>query len=83
MSGYKQGGLEPRFIIERVDGAPIPDDRRYSLVLDFSGNDPHALKAAAAYATSVEHENPLLASDIRKAIADPTMAPAQHRYAKP
>jgi len=81
MSGYKLGGLEQRFIIERADGKPIPADRRYALVLDFSGADPHALKAALAYADSVETENPTLASDIRAAIADPSRAHPQHCYA--
>ena len=81
MSGYMSGGLEPRFIIERADGTPIPSDRRYSLVLDFSGRDPHAVKAAKAYADSVEAENPVLAADIRAALEFPATAPAQHRYA--
>ena len=81
MSGYRDGGLEPRFIIERADGKPIPADRRYSLVLDFSGSDPHSLKAALTYASSVEAENPTLAADIRAAVADPTLAHPQHRYA--
>lgn len=79
--GFKQGGLEPRFIIERADGKPIPSDRRYSMVLDFSGNDPHAVKAANAYADSIEAENPDMAAGIRAALADPTNAPPQHKYA--
>lgn len=79
-SRYAKGGLEPRFVIERADGKPIISTRRYSLVLDFSGADPHAIIAARAYADSVEAENPALASDIRAALADPTKAPAQHRY---
>jgi hypothetical protein len=79
-SRYAKGPLEERFIIERADGAPIPSDRRYSLVLDFSGADPHALVAAEAYAKSVEPENPELAAGIRAAIADPARAPKQHRY---
>lgn len=77
---YAQGPLEERFIIERGDGKPIPSDRRYSLVLDFSGADPHAIIAARAYAASVEGENPALATDIRAALADPANAPKQHRY---
>jgi len=80
-SGYMQGGLEPRFIIERADGKPIPKDRRYCLVLDFSGTDPHAYLAAQVYAASVERDNPKLAMDIRVALADPHNAPPQHRYA--
>ncbi len=81
-SRYRTGGLEPRFIIERVDGKPIDPSRRYSMVLDFSGADPHARAAALAYADSVREENPALAADIEAALADPANAPAQHRYAK-
>jgi hypothetical protein len=80
-SNAKHGGLEPRFIIERQDGQPIKADRRYSLVLDFSGADPWAISAAKAYAAACEAENPQLAADIRAAIANPADAPAQHRYA--
>jgi len=75
------GGLEPRFVIERADGKPIDPSRRYSLVLDFSGADPHALVAAKAYADSIRASNVQLADDIEAAIASPTTAPAQHRYA--
>lgn len=79
-SGYKSGPLEERFVIERIDGKPIPSDRRYSMVLDFSGGDPHARVAAECYAASVENENPDLAAGIRAALADPANAPKQHRY---
>lgn len=79
-SRFSEGSLEERFLIERTDGRPIAASRRYSLVLDFSGADPHALVAAEAYAASVESQNPALAAGIRAAIADPTSAPAQHRY---
>lgn len=75
------GGLEPRFVIERTDGQPIDPTRRYSLVLDFSGADPHALVAAKAYADSVRSTNVQLAADIELAIRNPAVAPAQHRYA--
>jgi hypothetical protein len=81
-SRYITGALEPRFVIERADGAPISPDRRYSLVLDFSGTDPHALVAARAYAASVEAENPDLANDIRAALDNPSAAPAQHKYVR-
>lgn len=80
-SRYATGGLEPRFIIERTDGKPIDPTRRYSLVLDFSGVDPHALVAARAYADSVRAENPQLAEGIEAALRDPASAPPQHRYA--
>ncbi|UQS95245.1 hypothetical protein Pam5_29 [Pseudanabaena phage Pam5] len=76
-----EGGLEPRFIIERADGKPIDPSRRYCMVLDFSGADPWSVVAAEAYAVACEAENPALATDIRQAIANPADAPAQHRYA--
>lgn len=81
-SRYAHGGLEPRFLIERTDGRPIDPNRRYSMVLDFSGADPHAIVAAKAYAESVKAENPQLAGDILAAIADSSSAPAQHRCAQ-
>lgn len=81
VSRYAAGALEPRYVIERVDGKPIPADRRYSMILDFSGADPHALVAARAYADSVRKENAVLADGILDAIANPAGAPPQHRYA--
>ena len=80
-SRYSVGGLEPRFLIERSDGKPIESSRRYCLVLDFSGADPHARVAAQAYADSVRSENADLADDIEAALREPASAPAQHRYA--
>lgn len=74
------GGLETRFVIERADGKPIDPWRRYSLVLDFSGADPHAVVAARAYANSIRSVNQKLAEDIELALANPAAAPAQHRY---
>jgi hypothetical protein len=76
------GGLEPRFWIERTDGKPIPSDRRYSLVLDFSGADPAARKTAWVYAWLVWFANRELARGIWAALRDPANAPPQHRYAK-
>ena len=75
-----EGGYEPRFNIERTDGKPIPSDRRY-MVLAFDGSDPEAVKAILYYATLKAPKNPTLADDIRKHIKDPSLAPAQHRYA--
>lgn len=75
------GGLEPRFVIERADGKPIDPSRRYCMVLDFSGADPWSIVAAEAYAAACEADNPILAADIRRAIANPADAHAQHRYA--
>lgn len=74
------GGYEPRFIVERSDGAPIPANRRY-MVLSFDGSDPDAVAAIEHYAALKEHTNPSLAADLRRHLADPVNAPAQHRYA--
>jgi len=74
------GGYEPRFIIERTDGQPIPSDRRY-MVLSFDGSDPEAVRALWAYAAFKEEKNPKLALDIRVHLSNPKDAPAQHRYA--
>ncbi len=77
-AGHTQGGLEERFIIRRKDGEPIDPSRRYSLVLDFSGSDPHARVAARAYAASVRGVNRQLADDILEALENPADAPCQH-----
>jgi hypothetical protein len=74
------GGYEPRFIIERTDGKPISADRRY-MVMAFDGSDPEAVQALGVYADLKEAANPVLAADLRKHLADPANAPAQHRYA--
>jgi len=74
------GGYEPRFIIERTDSQPINPDRRY-MVLAFDGSDPPAVQALLHYASLKEASNPKLAEDIRRNIANPVSAPAQHRYA--
>lgn len=73
------GGYEPRFTVERVDGQPIPADRRY-MVLSFDGSDPEAVRALWAYASFKEEKNPKLANDIRVNLSNPKDAPAQHRY---
>lgn len=74
------GGYEPRFIVERTDGEPIPAGRRY-MVLSFDGSDPEAVEALLFYAALKAETNPGLAADLRAHISDPTNAPAQHRYA--
>lgn len=79
-SRSNSGGYEPRFIIERTDGKPIEGRRRY-MVLSFDGSDPEAVAALRYYASLKNDINPELAADIRKHIADPLNAPAQHRYA--
>lgn len=71
-----EGGFEDRFRVIRTDGKPIRADARY-LVLDYAG-DQHAKVAVAAYADSIEAENPAMAADLRKALVTPELFPAQH-----
>lgn len=71
------GGYEPRFNITRTDGQPIPADRRY-MVLSFDGSDPDAVEALLFYAGRIAAKNPALADDLRRHIANPADAPAQH-----
>lgn len=51
------GGLQPRFIGDRPDGLPIEAHKRYSLILETSGDDQVAVKAAA-FADFIGYENP-------------------------
>lgn len=76
MTRQSKGGFEDRFRVTRTDGKPCRAEARY-IVLDYAG-DPHAEVALAAYADSIESENPKLAADIRDALANPTSYPAQH-----
>jgi hypothetical protein len=71
------GGYEPRFHITRTDGQPIPANRRY-MVLSFDGSDPDAVAALLFYADRIEASNPTFAADLRRHIANPAEAPAQH-----
>ena len=71
------GGFEDRFRVTRTDGSPINPAARY-LVLDYSGRDPHAKAAIAAYADSIESENSQLAADLRDCLVNPQAYPAQH-----
>ena len=77
VSRYATGGFTERFCVVRLDGKPTRPESRY-IVLDYSGADPHAIKALQVYADSVESENPEFAADIRKALLDPRNGPAQH-----
>lgn len=71
------GGFEARFNVARTDGKPIRPDARY-IVLDYSGADPHAIKALQVYADSIESENAQMAADLRNALKNPSDWPAQH-----
>lgn len=75
---YLAGGFVERFSVQRTDGKPISPGARF-IVLDYSGQDPHAVKALHVYADSIEAENPTFAADIRAALEDPAQWPAQHR----
>lgn len=58
----KTTGLFKKYHITKMDGSPMnPDAVYFVLRLD---TDPHAEKAVKTYATSVEEENPELASDL-------------------
>jgi hypothetical protein len=71
------GGFEDRFRVTRTDGKSINASRRY-IVLDYAGNDPHAIVALKAYATSILEENPQMAFDVMRAIVSPSAFPSQH-----
>lgn len=73
---YGTGGFEDRFRVTRTDGKPVRAEARY-LVLDYA-NDPHAKAAVAAYADSIEVENPAMAADLRQCLITPEQFPAQH-----
>ncbi len=61
--GYKNGGLKNKYIIKKTNGQPVsPEAQYFVLRLD---KDPHAVKAALAYADSVEIDNPALAFQLR------------------
>lgn len=70
------GGFEARFIVVRTDGKACRPEARY-LVLDYAG-DTHAKAAVAAYADSIEADNPQMAADLRDALASPDKYPSQH-----
>jgi hypothetical protein len=60
--GYKEGGLEKKFIVSKVDGSEVdPLAQYFVLRVD---EDPHALTALKAYAQSVKEDNPKLAEDL-------------------
>lgn len=65
-------GLYGKFIIEKTSGEPLDPGARY-MVLNYA-QDPHARIAVAAYADSVETDNPTFAAELRAAIANPEQA---------
>lgn len=73
------GGLEARFRVLRVDGAPIAPHKRY-FVFDISGDDPEARVAVWVYAFLkwLFGKNRRLFKDVSAALKNPEGAPAQH-----
>lgn len=63
-AGYKHGGWKEKYIISKTSGKPVDPKAKY-FVLRYD-QDPHARVALAAYAESVQRDNPLLADDVRK-----------------
>lgn len=66
MSNYKEGGLEPRYKLEKTNGEAMDADAKY-FILRYD-KDPHAQVAILAYAKSVENENPQLSRDLIKEV---------------
>lgn len=65
--GYKEGGWQYKYIVEKVDGSLVdPEAEYFVLRLD---KDPHARIAALAYADSVETDNSIFTADIRAHVA--------------
>jgi len=65
--GYKKGGLQKsKYIISKDDGSEV-DPEAWYFVLRVD-KDPHAQKAAIAYAQSVEEDNPLLAKELMEQV---------------
>lgn len=55
-------GLYGKYVVTKADGEPTDPSARYFVMrLD---TDPHARRAAAAYADEVSQENPELAADL-------------------
>ena len=50
-----------------ANGSPVPPGKYFTL--NFA-TDPHAQVAILAYAESVEKENPVLAADLRRELAE-------------
>lgn len=63
----KDGGIYEKYRVRRTDGRDRKGQRHYGcdyFVLDLT-HDPHAHRAARAYADSCEAENPALAAQLR------------------
>ena len=59
-------GIYDKYHVEKTDGTTDPEADYFVLRLD---SDPHARKAAIAYADSIKDENPSLAYDIRERVS--------------
>jgi len=69
MHSYLNGGVRKKYTVLRADGTPTDHEAAY-FVLRLDA-DPHARKAALAYAESVEEDNPEFAEDIRRWVGTP------------
>jgi hypothetical protein len=61
----KQKGLYRKYTVTKVNGPTEPNARYFVLRLD---KDPHAQKAALAYADSIREENRNLAFDLYREV---------------
>lgn len=59
-------GIYDKYIVIKTDGTTDPEADYFALRID---KDPHARKAAIAYAESIQEENPNLAFDIRMRVS--------------
>jgi len=57
-------GMYRKYNVERTDGREVGP----CFILEYA-RDAHARRALAAYADSCQDENPLLAADLRNAVA--------------
>ena len=60
-------GCYEKFAVAYANGSPVPPGKNFTL--NFA-TDPHAQVAILAYAESVEKENPVLAADLRRELAE-------------
>lgn len=74
-------GLYPKYIVTKADGTPAPGP----LFILRYGKDPHARVALAAYADSCEATHPVLAIELRAALAKLAMTktPVDHEPTNP
>lgn len=74
-------GLYSKYTVTKADGTPVPGPL---FILNY-GKDPHARFALAAYADACQATHPVLAIDLRAALARFRMSaiPTEHQPANP